>query len=165
MSRSPAMTLLLNGQAVKVWLASTSVTVRRGSSALRARAQLAPAKPPPTTTTWPPVFWAIAGRGKSATEAPAAAVLMKSRRLVCCADMISILLCGVPGRNRLRFVVGESFGDAVHDGRGALAGLEVLHGGHELRGVASGEPRHRGVDRAPRRMAAGAGARAGRRVG
>ena len=35
----PAMTSLLNGQAVKVWLASTSVTVMRGSRLLqRARA-------------------------------------------------------------------------------------------------------------------------------
>ena len=45
------MTVLLNGQAVKVWLASTSVTVVRGSMRLSVRAQVAPANPPPTTTT------------------------------------------------------------------------------------------------------------------
>ena len=57
------MTLLLNGQAVKVGLASTSVTVMRGSMRLRKRAQVAPAKPPPTTTTRPPAPWPIAGIG------------------------------------------------------------------------------------------------------
>jgi hypothetical protein len=73
------MTRLLNGQAVKVSLASTSVTVMRGSSFLTARAALAPAKPPPTTTTRPAAPWAIAGIGSSAEAA--AAALTKSRRL------------------------------------------------------------------------------------
>ena len=45
------MTLLLNGQAVKVLFGSTSVTCSFGSIAFSARAQLAPPKPPPITTT------------------------------------------------------------------------------------------------------------------
>src|ERR1700737_4820799 len=44
------MTLLLNGQAVKVRFGSTSVTCSLGSIRRSARAQLAPPKPPPITT-------------------------------------------------------------------------------------------------------------------
>ena len=55
----------------------------RGSIRRMKRAQVAPAKPPPTTTTRPPAPWAIAGSGSSAADAPAAACLRKSRRLVC----------------------------------------------------------------------------------
>src|SRR5436190_6305163 len=114
MSRIPARTVLLNGQAVKVRLASTSVTLRRGSSDLRARAHVAPAKPPPTTTTRPLAFWAIAGSGNNAVDAAAAAVLMKSRRLF--LVMISILLRGVPGRNGFDFILGITLGDSIHHG-------------------------------------------------
>ena len=49
------------------------VTAVRGSSRLTARAQVAPAKPPPTTTTRPPAFCASAGIGISAVAADAAA--------------------------------------------------------------------------------------------
>jgi hypothetical protein len=42
---------LLNGQAVKTRLASTKVTAKRGLSRFSARAQVAPANPPPITTT------------------------------------------------------------------------------------------------------------------
>src|SRR3981081_2076655 len=109
------MTSLLNGQAMKVWLASTSVTVMRGSSFLSARAQLAPPNPPPTTTTRPPAPCAIAGSGSTAAAAPATAVLRKSRRLVRFAIMIGllplILLRAIPVRNGLDLVVGEALGD------------------------------------------------------
>src|SRR5712671_2134966 len=110
----PVMTRLLNGQAVKVRLASTSVTLMRGSSALTARAQEAPANPPPTTTTRPAAPCARAGSGRSAVDVAAAAVLMKSRRVF--LVMVSILLSGVPGRNGSYFIVSESLGDAIHDG-------------------------------------------------
>src|SRR5580704_13282825 len=118
MSRRPAMTSLLKGQAVKVWFGSTRVTAMRGSSRLSARAQVAPAKPPPTTTTRPPAFCASAGIGISAVAA-AAAVLRTSRRLgVPVMVAPSILLRTVPIRDGLDLVVGEALGDAGHHGRG-----------------------------------------------
>src|SRR5947209_18072968 len=156
----PAMTSLLNGQAVKVWLASISVTTARAANSLSARAQLAPATPPPTTTTRTPAPCAIAGIGMSAAEAPAAAALRNSRRLVrlvmMCVPMASILLRCKPGGDRLDFVLGEAFGDAVHDRRRPLAGAEVGHCGDDLRRIAADQPRYRGVDARPHRMAAGA---------
>ena len=51
----PTITELLNGHAVKVAFGSTSVTAIFGSAWRSARAQLAPAKPPPTTTTLGPL--------------------------------------------------------------------------------------------------------------
>src|SRR5215470_5198377 len=141
----PAMTRLLNGQAVKVRLASTSVTLIRASSALSARAQLAPANPPPITTTRLAAPCASAGIGNNA--AAAAADFMTSRRvsrrantLVCV--MTSILLCREIGRDGLGLVVGETFGDAIHHGRWPLAGAELGHRGRDLRGVAAVEARH-----------------------
>src|SRR5215471_20437060 len=145
MSRCTAMTSLLNGQAVNVEDASTNVTLIRGSSRLSARAQVAPAKPPPTTTTLPPAFWASPGRGNSAAEAPAAAVLMKSRRLLRFSIMTSILLRRVPGRDGPDFVIGEAFGDAVHDGRRPRARAELLDGSHDLRRILSLEALDRRV--------------------
>src|SRR6516165_11699225 len=146
MSRCTAMTSLLNGQAVNVEDASTSVTLIRGSSRLSARAQVAPAKPPPTTTTRPPAFWASPGRGNSAAEAPAAAVLMKSRRLLRLSIMTSILLRRVPGRDGPDLVVGEALGDAVHYGRGPRARAELLDGGHDFRRISALEALDRRVD-------------------
>src|SRR2546421_10235683 len=164
----PAMTSLLNGQAVKVWLASISVTTARGSSFLRARAQVAPASPPPTTTTRGPAPCAIAGIGMSAAEMPAAAALRNSRRLVRLVvmrvPMASILLRCKPGGDRLDFVLGEAFGDAVHDRRRPLAGAEVGHGGDDLPRIAADQARHGGIDARPRRMAAGARGGAGGNV-
>src|SRR5215470_9820253 len=164
----PAMTRLLNGQAMNVRLASTSVTLMRASSPLSARAQLAPANPPPITTTRPAAPWASAGIGNRA--AAAAADVMTSRRvsgrtkrLVCV--MTSLLLCREVGRDGLGLVVVETFGDAIHHGRGPLAGAELGHGGRDLRGVTSVKTRHRGRNSRVRRMAAAAGRRAGRRIG
>ena len=62
MSRWPAITSLLNGQAVKVALGSTSTTSMRGSERRRKRAAVAPPKPPPITTTRGAV-WARAMKG------------------------------------------------------------------------------------------------------
>ena len=78
-SRKPPITALLNGHAVNVWFASTNVTAILGSSCRKARAQLAPAKPPPTTTTRG-AAWAKVGSGKSAAEA-ATPSFRNSRRL------------------------------------------------------------------------------------
>src|SRR5712691_3095604 len=158
------MTPLLNGQAVKVAFASTSVTAMRGSMRLMKRAQVAPPKPPPTTTTRPGAPCAIAGSGSMAAEAPAAAVLRKSRRLVCLVMIglpCSILLRAVPGGDGLDLILGEPLGDAVHDGRGELPRLERQHRGGDVRGIAADEPRHRGVHFLRRRVAAGTGYGAG----
>src|SRR5262245_27647098 len=144
------MTRLLNGQAVKVWLASTSVTVMRGSMRLMNRAQVVPAKPPPTTTTRPPAPCAMAGSGSIAAEAPAAARLRKSRRLSR-SPLISpssVLLCAIPGGDGFDLVVGESLGDTVHHRRRQLAGLERLHRGDEVGGITADQARHGGVDEA-----------------
>jgi len=95
------ITALLNGQAVNVAFASTSVTAMRGSAWRRARAQLAPAKPPPTTTTRA----AAPGRrwtGKGAAEAVAATRASKTR------GGSTSLLRGVPGGDRLDLLVGEA---------------------------------------------------------
>src|SRR6185436_1810336 len=76
------MTLLLNGQAVKVLFGSTSVTCNFGSIAFSARAQLAPPKPPPITTTRAAAC-AKAGRGNDAAATVAAApTRQNSRRLM-----------------------------------------------------------------------------------
>src|SRR5437588_6602077 len=75
---------------MNVGFASTSVTVMRGSMRLMKRAHVAPPKPPPTTTTRPPAPWAMAGSGSIAADAPAAADLRNSRRLVRLAVMIGL---------------------------------------------------------------------------
>jgi hypothetical protein len=67
----PATTLLLRWQATNIGLASTSVTMSRVSMRLRKRAQVAPAKPPPMTTTRPAIPCAM----------PAAAASRKRPRL------------------------------------------------------------------------------------
>src|SRR5215469_11588530 len=76
MSRRPAITALLNGQAVKVGLGSTRVISNPASAWCIARAQAAPPKPPPRMTTrgFP---CAIAGVASSAT-----APLRNVRRVV-----------------------------------------------------------------------------------
>src|SRR5580692_5796176 len=71
MPRRPAITSLLNGQAVKTRLGSTSVTCNLEAILRKARAQAAPPKPPPITTTRA-ADWAKDGQGK-ANEAAAAA--------------------------------------------------------------------------------------------
>src|SRR5215831_8791132 len=77
------MTLLLNGQAMKVLFGSTSVT-RSLASALRSeRAQLAPANPPPITTTWGAAPCATAGAcGRPAAPATASDEASSLRRLI-----------------------------------------------------------------------------------
>src|SRR5215216_6222339 len=75
------MTLLLNGQAVKVLFGSTSVTCNFGSIAFSARAQLAPPKPPPITTTRGAAC-AKAGRGNTSAVTVAALQPTNPRRLM-----------------------------------------------------------------------------------
>ena len=79
-SRRPAITALLNGQAVKVALGSIRVTAMPGSAFRRARAQLAPAKPPPTTTTRAAAPCAKVATGNSAAEAVTATADFKNTR-------------------------------------------------------------------------------------
>src|SRR5215204_6055622 len=75
------MTLLLNGQAVKVLFGSTSVTCNFGSICFSARAQLAPPKPPPMTITRA-ADCANAGSGNANAVAVAALPATNSRRLM-----------------------------------------------------------------------------------
>src|SRR5215470_17837665 len=160
MSRMPAITPLLNGQAVNVRLDSTSVTAMFRSSFFSARATVAPAKPPPTTTTCGAAC-ASAGRGNSDAAAADASTL---RRVMAVMIALSLLL-RPPGGDRLDLLVGESLGDLVHDGGLDLAGAERLHLPEEVRGVAAGERRHRRVHAGIGWMTAAARGRAGRRVG
>src|ERR1700741_4209076 len=110
------------------------------------------------TTTRALEPWAMAGSGSRAAVAPAAAVLRNSRRFF--ALMIglpsSILLRAVPGRDGFDLVVGETLGEEMHHRRRLLARLERLHRGDDVGRVAADQPRHRGLDRSRRRMAAGA---------
>src|SRR5882757_3888083 len=75
------MTLLLNGQAVKVRFGSTSVTCSFGSIWRNARAQLAPPKPPPITTMRA-ADCANAGSGNAKAVTVAALAPQNSRRLM-----------------------------------------------------------------------------------
>src|SRR6266699_703791 len=145
------MTPLLNGHAVKVGLASTSITRASGIRRLSSRAQVAPAKPPPTTTTrgWP---CASAGIGTSAASEP----LRKWRRVAARDSITSLSLCAEPLGDRADFRLGEALGDAVHHGRGLLPGPERLHRGDDLGRIAAGDARHARLDLRARRMAAGA---------
>src|SRR5215470_1919009 len=160
MSRMPAITPLLNGQAVNVRLDSTSVTAMFRSSFFSARATVAPAKPPPTTTTCGAAC-ASAGRGNSDAAAADASTL---RRVMAVMIALSLLL-RPPGGDRLDLLVGESLGNLVHDGGLDLAGAERPHLPDDVRGIAAGKRRHRAVDARRGRMAAAARRRAGRRLG
>src|SRR6266542_1647709 len=157
MSLKPAMTPLLNGDAVNFGLVSTSVTAMRGSPRLSARAAVVPAKPPPTTTTRGETASATAGSGRR--DVPAAtADLRNARRLVrtVMALLRGSFLLRIPAGDRLNLGVGKTLGDLIHDGGRALAGAERLHLAHHLGGVAAGKPRHRRLDAGIGRVAAGA---------
>src|SRR6267142_2549581 len=161
------MTLLLNGQAVKVLFGSTSVTCSFGSIAFSARAQLAPPKPPPITTTRGAAC-ANAGSGNASAVTVAALAPQNSRRLMrWLIPMLAplLLLCREPRRNRAQLVVGEALGDAVHDGGGKRAVAKSSHRGHDLTGVATVQPRNGPGRRCPCGVAAGAGCRARRGLG
>src|SRR3954465_2349602 len=102
------MTSLLNGQAVKIRFGSASVTAR--PLRWRSRAQVAPANPPPITTTRVSPC-ACEGRVMSAAEA-ASAPPNKFLRLGAALMATSTLLAD-PGRNGAGFLVGKAFGDAI----------------------------------------------------
>src|SRR6202043_2431138 len=131
---NPAITLLLNGQAVKTALGSTSVTASRGSRRFKARAQVAPAKPPPITITLPAAPCASAGRNGPAAQAAIAAPARKRRR----ASLPSViaagswLLPGIPFGDRRGFALSEALGDAVHHRCRALAGAKISHRSDDL---------------------------------
>src|SRR4029077_11504120 len=100
------MTPLLNGQAVKVGLASTSITRASGSRRLSSRAQVAPAKPPPTTTTRG-CPCASAGIGRSDASEP----LRKPRRVGVRIFLITrLFLRAEPRCDRADFRFAEALG-------------------------------------------------------
>ncbi len=81
MSRRPAITALLKGQAVKTLFGSISVTCSLASSRFKARAQAAPPKPPPMTTMRAEA-WARAVDGRANDAASASPPRMASLRLI-----------------------------------------------------------------------------------
>src|SRR5580700_11219826 len=129
------MTSLLNGQAVKLAFCSTSVTASRGSRRFSARAQVAPAKPPPITTTRPAEPCASAGRNGSGAQAASAACFRNWRRVVRppFISAASLFLGGVPRRDRRELGFREALDDAVHHRRRALPGTEGLQRGDDFR--------------------------------
>src|SRR5262249_32305111 len=76
----------------------------------------------------------------------------------------SILLRAIPGGDGFDFVLRETLGDAVHHGRRNLARFERRHCGDDVGWIAADEPRHRRLCGAGRRVAAGTGEGAGRRI-
>src|SRR5690349_12026746 len=134
------MTLLLKGQAVKLAFGSTSVTCSFGSSRFKVRAQLAPAKPPPITTTRG-AAWENAGVARKAAETvprlPARNWRRVARSFGITSSLIRLTLCLQPGGDRLCLFGGKPLGDAVHHGRRARAGAELRHRSDNLRGIAA----------------------------
>src|SRR5271165_3802639 len=110
MLRRPAITALLNGQAVKIGLGSMSVTSNRGSARRNARAHVAPANPPPRMTMRA-FACAKDGFGNSATAA--AAPLRNARRVAPITAEPSMLFSH-PGGDRPDLVVGEALRNASH---------------------------------------------------
>jgi len=134
-SRSPPITALMNGQAVKVAFASTaSPRCARRPGGERGRSSRRRSLPP-TTTTRGAVPCAERRAGRSAVEA-ADASLRNSRRLASC--------CVGTRRRSLDLLVGEALGDPVHDGGRELARAEVLHGSHDRRLIQPGQQRGTG---------------------
>src|SRR5215475_6143042 len=145
MSRIPAMTPLLNGQAVKIRLVSTSVTATsEPSSRLIRRATVAPAKPPPITTTCG-IAWAMAGRATTADATMAAAPPTKLRRVARWRLIAgaSALVC-VPAGD------GHDLGSVAADEAGHRAVLAAVTAGARL-----GACRHRGDPRRGDRSSGG----------
>src|SRR3954465_15946150 len=123
------------------------------------RAADAPANPPPITTTRGPVPCASAGRGSNAA---APATLRKSRRLLCATIERLLLLRLIPCGDRLDFLVGESFGDAIHDGAGPLAGFVCTYLAGDIGRRPSDTRGHRRIDARSGAVIARAGSSPGR---
>src|SRR6266478_8601485 len=130
MSRTPAITELLNGQAVKLGFASTSVTSNRGSARCSARAQVAPPNPPPRRTMRA-LACARVGPASNAAETAATPPRRNVRRVSRITVCTSMLRCE-PSCDLPDFVVGKPFGDAAHHGCRTLAGAEFLHHSDDL---------------------------------
>src|SRR5215210_3879249 len=111
MSRRPATTPLLNGQATKVRFASMSVTEAFGNRRFTSRAQVAPAKPPPTTTTRG-AAWPKLGRGRSGAAAAVPRALRMLRRFGLKRMPAPLALRRQPRRDSLRLRLGKALGDA-----------------------------------------------------
>src|SRR5262245_16051089 len=108
----------------------------RGSAALTARAALAPAKPPPITTTRG-AAWAEAGAAIRATAA-APSEARSWRRFKPRAISASLSLGRrVPLGDGLRLRFREALGNPTHDRARALPASEGLHLAEKLRGAAT----------------------------
>src|SRR5947209_18389525 len=115
MSRKPAITALLNGQAVNVAFGSTRVTVAFASWRFTSRAQVAPANPPPMTTTRGAACANKAG-AKSGASGPAPSICTKALRVGRALTLQSAPnVARKPDGDRARLIVRKTFGDAVHD--------------------------------------------------
>src|SRR5215210_6553561 len=162
------MTLLLNGQAVKVAFGSTSVTCSLGSSCLSARAQVAPAKPPPTTTMRAAAC-ENTGIGRNAAEAAPRLPARNWRRVARCFGITCFLSIRLrlrlqPGGDRLHFFRRVSLRDAIHDGGWPGAGAKLHHRADDLGGVSPVERRYRALHPRSHGVAAGTGRRSGRLI-
>src|SRR6516162_4926625 len=158
MSRSPAMTALLNGQAVNVGLGSTRVISNPASARCSARAHPAPPKPPPRITIRG-LVWAIAGVTSSAAPP------IKNALRVVRTTGRSSMLPAQPSGNRPDLVAGKAFRYPPHHRRRALAGAKGLHRRDDLGRIAAADRWHLGFWRGGRRVAARTLCRPWRRLG
>ena len=161
------MTRLLKGQAVKVRLISIKLTARRGSACLMARAAVAPAKPPPITSTRG-AAWANAGLPIPATAAaPAPSAARACRRLKRGCAISAPLISGQrTSRRWLGFPRPKSPWRC--DPSPCPGFCPLLKACMPAASSAALRPISRGTavsTRALRRMAAGTGGRARRRLG
>src|SRR5262249_47600452 len=139
MSRSPAITELLNGQAVKTGFGSTSVTSKRESARRNTRAQVAPPNPPPSTTIR---GFACATEGAaSPAAAPTAAPVRNARRVVQITAW-RLLLLRQPRRDRPDLVIRKALRDASHNRRWAFSRAKRLHGRCQLCRIAAADRRN-----------------------
>src|ERR1700754_204709 len=107
MSRKPAITSLLNGQATKVRFGSISVTCSRASIRFSARAQLAPPNPPPITTTRA-ADWASEGDGRVSAAAHAAMPRTTFLRVIRRSAFMRQIQVVSGGREGRRLLSGEA---------------------------------------------------------
>src|SRR6185436_6101779 len=137
----------------------------RGSAALMARAAVAPAKPPPITTTRG-AAWAKAGAAMWATGAAPSEARNCRRFKPSRAISASLSLDRrVPLGDGLRLRLRKALGDPAHDRARALPAFEGLHLTGHLGGAATAKPGDGRGNRSAQRMTPGTGAGARRRLG
>ena len=117
----------------------------RGSISRSARAQLAPAKPPPTMTMRGAAC-AMAARDHAAAAAPATPHRICRRFLLGADDHpVPYSLRRVPRGDCRYFVVRKALGDAPHDGCGTRPMAERRHGRDDVGRIAAAERFGRGI--------------------